>query len=152
MVYQWKSGARINADANKAGEMCAQLEAKGNLSAKSLLDANRPADAPLHDAFEWDDSIAAEAYREDQARYIIRSLVVVKEQAEPVRSFFNIVQAENRYQSIETILSDKDSTALLLEKAMRELEAFKRKYQSLEQLRDVFAAIDDASEQLKIAV
>lgn len=33
--------------------------------------------SPLHHYFEWDDSVAAEAYRLDQARVLIRSVRVV---------------------------------------------------------------------------
>lgn len=90
MIYQWKPGSRFKVDANTAGAVCGQLEAAGNLSAKSLLDASRPEDAPLHSEFEWNDSIAAEKFREGQARNIINHLVVRLDEKPdtPVRGFF----------------------------------------------------------------
>lgn len=146
MVYAWKSGAQIKADPVIAGKMCEKLEASGSLTAKALLDANRPADAPLHGCFEWDDGVAAEAYREGQARHIINCLVVQTEGKEPVRAFFNIVRTESTYQHIETILKSEDDTARLLKTALNELLVFQKKYGQLKELAPVFEAV----EQLQI--
>ena len=143
MVYQWKSGSRISANAQIAGEMCSRLEEEGRLTAKALLDANRPPDAPLHGEFDWNDSTAAESWREHQARRIINSLVIVSDKTEPVRGFFKIERTESTYQSISTILHSESTTEKLLDAALKELEAFKRKYITLQQLCVVFRAIDE---------
>ena len=143
MVYEWKPGSRYKTDANTAGAVCEQLEAAGNLSAKSLLDVSRPADAPLHSEFEWDDSIAAEKFREDQARCMIRHLVVRldSQPQELVRSFFKIEareEAPESYTRIETVLKKPDMRAELLKQALAELETFQRKYSTLSELASVF--------------
>lgn len=146
MVYQWKLGSHIKGSAQVAGEVCEQLEKQGRLSAKILLDESRPEDAPLHNSFEWDDSIAAESWREQQARHIINSLIVCPEKEEPVRVFFKIERTENRYQSIETILEHKDSTRKLLENALHELESIQKKYKAIKQLQKIWDAISEAKE------
>ena len=143
MVFEWKPGSRYKVDANTAGAVCEQLEASGNLSAKSLLDVSRPEDAPLHSEFEWDDSVAAEKFREDQARCMIRHLVVRLDDKpqEPVRSFFKIETAEaapESYTRIETVLKKPDMRAELLKQALAELEMFQRKYNTLSELASVF--------------
>lgn len=143
LVYQWKSGARIRADAQLAGEMCMKMAEEGRLSARDLLDESRPVDAPLHDEFEWDDSLAAESWREHQARHIISSLLIVPEKSEPVRGFFKIEQAERNYHSVTAILSQKDTAQRLFDNAMRELMAFQRKYHVLEQFNEVWQAISN---------
>lgn len=145
MVYQWKYGSRISADPQVAGEMCKRLETEGRLTAKNLLDENRPEDAPLHKAFEWNDGVAAEKWREQQARHIISSIVVCKEKAEPVRGFFNIERAENNYHSIETILRTQNATNKLFETAMRELTAIQKKYSAIQNLHKVWEAIDEVA-------
>ena len=38
MVFQWKQGARIKADAQQAGILCSKLETEGRLTAKALLE------------------------------------------------------------------------------------------------------------------
>lgn len=142
MVYEWKAGSRVKADAQIAGEMCQMLESEGRLSAKNLLDLNRPEEAPLHGEFEWNDTIAAESWREQQARHIINSLVICPENSEPVRSFFKIENAGNTYQSIHTILHSQDSAEMLLASALKELRAVQRKYSTLQQLAKVWDAIE----------
>ena len=142
MVYKWKDAARLKTDAQTAGEICEKLEKSGGLTAKRLVDESRPEDAPLHKEFEWNDATAAEAYREEQARYIIRSLIVQPETTknEVVRAFFPM--AEHKvFESLPVILSDAKKTDALLDMAMRELKAFELKYSTLSQLAPVFEAI-----------
>ena len=142
MVYKWKDAARIKTDAQTAGEICERLERNGGLTAKRLVDESRPEDAPLHKEFEWDDPTAAEAYREEQARYIIRSLLVQQEETknEVVRAFFPMAE-QKVFESLPVILSDAKKTNALLDMALRELKAFELKYYTLSQLSPVFEAI-----------
>lgn len=141
-VYEWRPGSHHSVKASVAGAVCEELEAAGNLSAKSLLDASRAEDAPLHGEFEWSDSIAAEKYREDQARGIIRHLAIKVEERAPVRSFFKLeVSGASNYASIETIMKKPDLRAALLEQARADMRSFQSKYQELSELSDVFAAM-----------
>ena len=143
MVFEWKPGSRFKVDANTAGAVCEQLEAAGNLTAKSLLDVSRPQDAPLHSEFEWNDSVAAERYREDQARNIIRHLVVRLDNKpdEPVRGFFRIKHSEHQsYTNVTTILMHRELRADLIQQALEEMAAFERKYGTLAELAMIFEA------------
>ena len=145
MVFKWKQGAHQKVSAQVAGEMCAALEKEGRLTAQTLVEVNRPEDAPLHKAFEWDDTEAAERWREHQARNIIHSITVVREEQEPVRAFFNIVTTAPQYESIETIVQTEDKYAALMKMALRELIAFKKKYEQLKELAPVFDAIEEVA-------
>lgn len=147
MVYKFRKGSYIRADAQAAGEMCEQLEARGKLTAEELLNANRAEDAPLHDSFEWDDSVAAESWRMQQARHIINSLEIVTENREPVRAFFSIIRSEPNYRHIDTILQRQDDTEALLKMALSELQAFQKKYSQLMELAAVFSAIDSIAKR-----
>lgn len=145
MIYKFKSGTQLKVSAQAAGELCAELESQGKLTPHEVVEASRPDDAPLHAAFEWNDEVAAEKYRETQASYIIRSVEVVVEGTDkPTRAFVSLTVAENEreYREINKVLSIHSERELLLNEAKRELEAFKRKYSVLEELADVFAAID----------
>ena len=144
-MYSFKKGSFIKADANVAGAMCEQLEKTIGLTPKNLLDANRAEDAPLHSCFEWNDGEAAEKYREQQARHIINCLCLKTEQkeAEPVRAFFNIEKTV--YESTGVIIQQEDKRAALLRQALRELEAFQRKYNTLKELQPVFDAVEQIS-------
>lgn len=143
MIYQWKSGARVKGNAQIAGEMCNQLEREGRLNAQTLVDVNRPEDAPLHNSFEWNDSIAGEEWRKYQARNIIHSLVITPEnKAVETRAFFKLSSVQSNYDSVRTIIQDEDKNAQLLRDAEKELKAFQAKYRGIEKLEAVVDAID----------
>ena len=75
-TYEFVLGARVSGglNAQTVGEELARLTAKyGMLTAEVILREAEPEDAPLHPAFEWDDSKAAREYRLSQARYLARS-------------------------------------------------------------------------------
>ena len=142
-AYKWKTGSHITVSADKAGEMCEKLAAEGRLTADALLDANRPEDAPLHKAFEWDDKTAAEEYRRGQARHIISCLCIVTEnKKEEIRAFYNLERKEPQYTPLNVILESPDEMDRLFKTALSELSAFQRKYASIKRLTPVFDAID----------
>lgn len=143
MVYQFKKGSRIKTDPQIAGEVLEGLESDNNLTARALVDVSRPEDAPLHNEFEWDDSIAAEAYRENQARHIINCLEIVTEERAPVRAYFSIERTSSEYQHITAILKSIDSREQLFKTALAELIAFQNKYAALLEFAKVFEAIDE---------
>lgn len=144
MVYQWKGAACIKVDAQQAGLVCEQLEQTGGLTAKRLLDASRPQDAPLHDEFEWNDTEAAEKYREQQARHIINSLTIVVDEQPVTRAFVNIRTVGSSYESISIIVQKEDKYAALLDQCKKELQAFLKKYNSIKEL----APIADAAKKI----
>ena len=147
MVYEWKTASYIKADANVAGKQCEVLEKTVGLTPKNLLDANRDENAPLHNEFEWRDDIAAEKYRENQARHIIACLCVRAEttsgeQSEPIRAFLKTAP-ESEYQSLNVILQSADSHSAMLAMALKELKAFQKKYKTLAELKPLFDVLED---------
>lgn len=152
-AYKWKTASYIKADAEKAGKMCEELERTGGLTAERLVEANEPEDAPLHDEFEWNDEKAAGEWRKQQARHIINSLVIVseKQDAEPVRAFISIERASPNYESLDIIIHSEDKYAALLAMALKELEAFKKKYSRLTELEALYNIIDEIKAKEKIA-
>lgn len=145
MVYAWKPGSRIKASAEEAGAVMSRLEASGGLTPKNLVGVSRPIEAPLHNEFEWCDEIAAELYREGQAAHIIRCVVVKPEKTEavPVRAFFPVQKDNpNTYTNIQTIIRQPDLMESLLDRAIAEMISFKRKYESIEALKNVCAEME----------
>lgn len=144
MVYQWKTIAGIKADPQAAGAQFKELEGTVGLTAENVLEANRAENAPLHDEFEWNDGIAAEKYRVQQAGQLIRMLCVKADGTEhigaSVRAFFKTADSQP-YESIEVILSNPDKHAELLDRALRELTAFRNKYIALTELQPLFESI-----------
>jgi hypothetical protein len=149
MIYQWKNG-HFRTDAQVAGEELERIRTRNNgrLDAEGVVEASRPEDAVLHGEFEWDDKIAAERWRQDQASYIIRHIGVLVSEADdatPVRAFVSVKRDEDRsYTSVQHALSDDELRAQVLNQAWVELEAWRRRHAELIELAKVFAVIDEA--------
>lgn len=152
MVYEWKGASRIKADAQKAGELFEQLEAENDLTAARVVEESRAEDAVLHNEFEWNDSEAANKYREGQARHLINAITIATVKAEgcdkpiPVRAFFN-VSADSTYTSVVSIANSAEKTANLVAQAKRELITFSNKYNAIQSyLSGVFDAIKEVTD------
>lgn len=152
MVYKWSINLYASVDANAAGAELERIEkANGEITNQAVVDAARKTGNVLHGLFEWDDKVAGEKWRLNQARCIIAALVVVPEQEKDYdkRAFVNVVsnpenpQHAPRYINYETAMSDAEMREILLDNAKAELIRFKSKYKKLTELAKVFAAIDE---------
>ena len=143
-MYAWKTGVRKKVSAEVAGKVCEELEKGGMLTASNLVNVSRPEDAPLHCEFEWHDHVAAEKYRESQAREIMRQLIVVADDkpAEPVRAFFNVSDEDPNYYSTAVIISEQDKYEALKQRAVRELIAIQKRYSMIHGLEALAGIIE----------
>lgn len=149
MVFQWRC-SKWSVDANVAGEVLSGIEREhGSVLPKEVVEVSRSEDAPLHNCFEWDDGVAAERYREEQAKDIIRNLVVIVDEItdnslEPVRAFLSVHEIPNesrKYLSVARVFRDSSLVTQVIEQALKELESFERKYSNLIQFSDIMEAI-----------
>ena len=152
LVYQWKRNMPVKAQT--VGEHFERLEqCYGHITPKIVIDDSRNKEALLHECFEWDDAVAAEKYREAQAGGIIRNLTVkvetCSESEEPirVRAFVSVTtDTAPEYQSVLKVLADDELKSQLFESAKKELQAFRDKYSTLQELAEVFASIENLQE------
>ncbi len=127
----------------------------GSILAQDVVDAARPEGSPLHSHFTWDDSIAADAYRVEQARRLIRSYKVHvvsdkasgKERDLLVRGFV-AGRSVRRGGPSGTYLPSGSLTpkeqAVLVLRMKREIASLKLRYGHLEQF---WAMIHELAEQ-----
>lgn len=144
MIYKWKTNF-FKTSAEIAAGVMDELSREGRLTAANLVEASRPEDAPLHRDFEWDNDKAAEMYRQDQARLMIRNIVVINDQSEKqetTRAFVHIQQETPVYESIEVVVRDEDKLQILYETAKKELISFKMKYKGIQAFAALFEEID----------
>ena len=140
---KWVDGSHHKTDANVAYKVTSELEERGELTAKNLVNVSRPEEAPLHPEFEWDDIVAAEKYRESQARYIIRSIQIVREDyGKEEKAFVNLRVECPEYTSVRKALAIPDERDLLMKAARREMMAFVAKYGRMEELDTVVNSIN----------
>lgn len=149
MVYQWKPEARVKIAAQVAGEELERIRVhnNGRLESEDVVEASRDPDAPLHPAFEWNDAAAAEKYRVEQAKYMIRSITTVidRPEGEPtaIRAFVSVKRDEDRsYTSVQHALSDEELRLQVVRQAWTELEAWHRRYAELSEFGKLFSLIE----------
>mgnify|MGYP001859559021 CR=1 FL=1 len=144
MTYQWKIPGIIPVEAQKAGEELDRIyKKKGRLEPSDIVEESRSATSPLHSCFEWDDQKAADKYRESQAMLIVRSIVTVQESPKGPQQVRAFVHTEQSYKPISVVVNSEKQMSALLETALSELRAFKRKYETLRELSPVFDAIEE---------
>jgi len=150
MTYKWKLRGMYSVPAQVAGEELGRIyQERGKMDAADIVDESRPEDAVLHPCFEWRDPVAAEKWREQQARTMCGCLVTVSESASPapveVRTF---VHVKSTYRPMTVVVNDKDAMEELAVEALREFRAVAEKNQILHDtplLREIFAAIESAT-------
>jgi len=155
VIYGWRAGSRVSLDAQRVGEAIEKLTKRHNgvLEPGHIVDAARDEASPMHPHFEWDDATAAEAYREDQARELVRSLTVdiskSNLETKPIRAFVNVETGGDRgYVSTHTAMSSQELRKQVIERAWSELEAWRRRHAELTELGRIFSMVDAGIEAL----
>ena len=176
MVFQSKyawGGIKYSVSADTVGAVLEDIEQQnGTVSKELFLDASRSEDSPTHGMFEWDDSIAGEKWRLDQARKIICSLSLKIEHADAsvkdigltidngettVPAFVSIVprsdvsaMARSQYINVSRGLSDQETREIVLKNAMRLLKVFKDKYSAYVEFAQIISDIDALNVRLRV--
>ena len=108
----------------------------GRLTPAEVVEFARNPETSLHSQFEWDNTIASNRYRLDQARQCIRRVNITVERAsEPTKTVviraFSHVSSDGVgvYRPTTIIIEDKKDE--LLEDITRSIKAFVRKHQLL---------------------
>lgn len=133
------------------------------LNPRAVVDAARDPESALHPYFTWEDGVAAEQWRLFEAGVLVRRIKVfiVKPSTEArtvevhlerpetdaisTRRFVSLPSHRNSsggYLPVERVLSDVERRGELLATALRELRGLRDKYQILEELADVWTALE----------
>lgn len=151
--YSFRAGSPFPKD--KAQTVGIALEdvqrTKGTLGIQptDVVEAAVSPASPLHEFFEWDDTVAAQEYRVVQARHLLGAIKVtildVTPEGQPMRLFLNLTPADGddrAYIPAVTVLSDAAMRGQIVEQALAEAESWRRRYEHLDELRRIFDAID----------
>lgn len=154
--YKYRINGIVKAPAEVTGEVCQNIiNEEGTVTPKKLVDVSRPKDAPLHDEFEWNDDVAAEKYREEQARQIIKNIVIIEvsddvDEPKEVKCWVNSDRAfvptdtrQHEYVTIDTALNNADWRNNLIESAKRDMLSFIHKYKRLGELNKIIADMNE---------
>jgi hypothetical protein len=154
MIYRWKTHGIPGVAAQAVGQEinCLIEKHNGHIQPKAIVNAARPKSSPLHKCFDWNDRTAAEKYRQEQAKYLLRAIVVVEkpENSEPllVRAFVSVPDDDKLvYTTINRAAQNPQQWDHVLDCAIQEIQAWRQKYKDLQ----LFARIHDEIDALKIS-
>ncbi len=150
LVFEWKMKGLYPVAAQAAGmELERIYKDYGRCDAADVVDESRPEEAVLHPCFEWRDHVAAEFYRQQQARNLVGCIVTVEEPQKnervEVRAFAHV---SGTYTPMTVVVRDQDKRAELVEKTLREFRAIRDKANIISdepRLMGIFQAIDAAT-------
>jgi len=145
-AYEYRVKGLQKVSAQVAGEVCEELrKSEEGLTPSSLLDASRDENAPLHGEFEWNDGIAAENYRKNQAALLIRNIrcvmVTEREEEKHIRAFVNVDRGTSQYMPIKVVLEDEDMRSRMLQKAKADCDNFIGKYRDMTEVAGIVNAM-----------
>lgn len=143
-VYDFRSGRSIKGcNPQAVGEELERLRIeKGALKPVDVLEAASSPESPLHHAFEWDDSAAAQQHRLNQARRLIVSIRILNSPtAKPTTAYVSVrTPGQGRsYVPTTEAMSDEDIAARVLDEIRQFIESMERRYAHFEQARAVLA-------------
>lgn len=122
----------------------------GSVSTEMVLQAARDAKHPMHRYFEWDDSVAAEKYRQGQALSMImasKMVVVLEEQRNAPAKVVGAHRPEVRrlvsafrgdgFKMRKEALNDHDERAALIAKHKERLRSWCRSVIDIDELSEI---------------
>lgn len=154
MIYAWTVKPKGAPAADVAAAEIERLTRMngGGISPEAVVEAARDPKSVLHEAFEWDDSAAAEEHRKWQARTMIGSIKIVEERGSgsevrhlTIRAFAHVSEREGEaanYKPMMEALSDEHQRRQVFGQALSTLTQWKRRYGQLKEFVRVSEAID----------
>lgn len=121
----------------------------GDLTPEGIEEEARPPDAPLHDRFEWDDTVGGYKYRLIQAQALIRSVRIEytspnSDEKKFIRAFSSLHEsgeAERQgYAPTEEILENEVTRRMLLRNMERDIATLKTRYGHLAEFAHMMQA------------
>ena len=156
MIYQWKPGSRKPGHPQAVGEALETLRVRagGRLSPRDVVVEARNEASILHAHFEWRDNVAAQKYRERQAGELICAVVAIHEDRPDVElpAFVAVGRGDAEfgpYQAVHVALANEEDREYVLQKALKELKAWRKRYHDLQELSKWVPAVDAVIEEIE---
>lgn len=133
---------KFSADANKC---YSEVKSLSEITPENIVAFARDENTELHKCFQWDDEIAAENWRKQQARMVVASFTVTVETEEHGAQSYRLIEhddTDKAYKPVVFTVRNEDEYARLLKQAKAELASFKKRYKAIVELSEVIDEID----------
>lgn len=143
IVGEWipQSGFQGKADAHKVAQEIESIgynNSNDEFNTQEMVDfaRNNPT-SELHKLFEWSDTVAAELYRNQQAKDILRfiKITIIKQEEDATvkqptltRYFVNTGKRDGTYKKTEIVFQNASEADRILENMRRDAENFINRY------------------------
>jgi hypothetical protein len=143
--YKYSWTRRYSVNPQVVGEIVEKLPSR---TAEAFLVAAKKKSSPVHEQFEWDDSVAAHQHRLNQARTMINSLQVevITTDRKPSNVMAFVRKADKSEFYIPTLEADDEAIGAAELRCIEHMRTFKARWKNLQFARNVIAEIN-ASEQ-----
>lgn len=168
VIYAVTPGARLRGGKAAAEIVGRELESidreRGQISADSVIDRARTPGTALnawdHAAhyFEWDDTVAAEEHRREQARQLIRAVTIRVESGDQrlaTRGFRVINSLDKGYRPTQLVVADPSAHRAVIDRFQNDILRMDASYRAYlayadfaQRAQPVFNAIDAVIDQL----
>lgn len=148
-IIKWQTSLFSKADPVKCYEEITSIG--DEVTPEQVVEKGMDPSTELSKCFTKDDSEAAYKWRIEEARHIMRQLIVItkpdkdEEEKEPVQ-FRVLMKNDNShssgYKQTIVMVRDEDEYKKLLDQAYEELRRFKRKYSMLSELSEIMDLIN----------
>lgn len=154
--------SRLNASQIKVvgSELDAITAAHGYIKPDLVLKQAEPPGAPLHDFFTWDNGIAGDKWRQEEARHLIRSIRIIRtdipiSEQPIVRKYLSVSASDTEsrfdgsaYLSSDEVAASADYRQQTLNAAMAELRRWQGRHDGLREFFGIYAEIESVDRTL----
>lgn len=164
MKYIPRPGSGLSKDqAEVAGKSLSRLcNGTRVLKPQRIVEVAKREAHPLHEFFEWNNSLAAEKYRVHQARMLLSNILIQVETDDgqiEYRAFNNVrveyvngdgeTEKKRGYVSVKTVLSTQDMMDQVLRDARRELRYWAKEIGKYEKLGRVAGMLKELLKEIE---
>lgn len=147
--YRWKRGVpgKVSVD-DAVAELEKIKEKHGKITPDVVVKEAKKKKSPLHNCFEWDDTVAAAAWRMTQAKYMIRQIevVITAEEDKPpvrIRAFHSVIEEDQaEYVTVQQAKDNPDYWEQVMNDAIAAIVSWKTKYANLKGFEDLYSEIE----------
>lgn len=132
------------ADAQKVGE---ELDEMPTINVDNILEKAKNENTELNKVFDWDNDVAGEKWRRQQANQMIQDLQVIvvkgdKENKPKTAKAYVTLKRDTEYEPIEAVVNDPLKYESLREIALNKIRKIRQDYAEVESLKELYAMID----------
>lgn len=147
MIYKFRNSTKPTEESQQVGECLLQIKNnQETLQPCEIVVQAKEKDSVLHKYFQWDDTLAAEQHRLNQARHLITSVEIVREVGDnrsiTIPAYTHLRIDKYGYRDTEEVYSVQDLRSSLIAQLKVDWKTLQKKHDSALQEIDSFEAFN----------